>query len=132
MWLNINTKTKKLLKSKTGKDLAVISIIILTSTASYGLGILSEQGRGHQKIRLLNQGAAVNLSEKGQLKGGDVIIPDRDPGGYVVASKSGSKYHFPWCAGASQIKEENKIWFNSIEEARTAGYTPAGNCKGLE
>ncbi|MEK7120782.1 MAG: hypothetical protein AAB840_01690 [Patescibacteria group bacterium] len=53
-------------------------------------------------------------------------------GGAVVASKSGSKYHLPWCSGASTIKEENKIWFDSVEEARKAGYTPAGNCKGIE
>lgn len=49
----------------------------------------------------------------------------------VVASKSGSKYHYPWCGGAKQIKEENKIFFNSPQEARNAGYTPAANCKDL-
>ncbi len=48
-----------------------------------------------------------------------------------VGSKNGSKYHFLWCPGASQMKEENKIFFNTIEEAKGAGYTPAANCKGL-
>lgn len=52
--------------------------------------------------------------------------------GSIVASKNGSKYHYPWCASASQIKEENKLWFDSIDAARDAGYTPAANCKGLE
>ena len=52
--------------------------------------------------------------------------------GMLVASKSGAKYHFPWCAGASQIAEKNKIWFDSYVEAQTAGYTPASNCKGLK
>jgi hypothetical protein len=50
----------------------------------------------------------------------------------VVASKNGSKYHYPWCGGAKQISEKNKITFASIAEARAAGYTPAGNCKGLK
>ena len=53
-------------------------------------------------------------------------------GGQVVASKNGTKYHFPWCSGAKTISEANKIYFNSIEEAGAAGYTPAANCKGLK
>ncbi len=46
-----------------------------------------------------------------------------------VGSKNGSKYHAPWCPGASQIKEANRIYFNSEEEAQVRGYTPAANCK---
>jgi methylphosphotriester-DNA--protein-cysteine methyltransferase len=49
-----------------------------------------------------------------------------------VASKTGKKYHLPWCTGAKNIPENNKIWFNSIDEAKKAGYTPALNCKGLK
>ena len=48
-----------------------------------------------------------------------------------VASKNGTVYHFPWCPGAQQIKEENKIYFNSREEAEKEGYRPAKNCPGL-
>jgi hypothetical protein len=48
-----------------------------------------------------------------------------------VASKNGTKYHLPWCTGAKQINEENKIWFATKEEAEKAGYTPASNCKGI-
>jgi len=48
-----------------------------------------------------------------------------------VASKSGTKYHFLTCPGAKQIKEDNKIYFNSTAEAESAGYTPASNCPGL-
>ena len=49
----------------------------------------------------------------------------------VVASKNGTKYHLPWCPGAKQIKDENKITFISAEEARVQGYTPAANCPEL-
>ncbi|MDB9944483.1 hypothetical protein OAD26_00590, partial [bacterium] len=49
----------------------------------------------------------------------------------VVGSINGTKYHLPWCPGAQQMKEENKIVFETQEQAREAGYTPAGNCKGL-
>lgn len=50
----------------------------------------------------------------------------------LVASKNGTKYHYLWCPGAKQMKEENKIFFTSIEAARAAGYAPAANCSGLE
>jgi bifunctional ADP-heptose synthase (sugar kinase/adenylyltransferase) len=49
--------------------------------------------------------------------------------GGVVVSKNGTKYHFPWCAGAGQIKEENKVWYTTEQDAISAGYTKAGNCQ---
>jgi methylphosphotriester-DNA--protein-cysteine methyltransferase len=52
--------------------------------------------------------------------------------GSYVASKNGTKYHYPWCSGAKRIKDENKVWFDTVEQARAAGYTPAANCPGLE
>lgn len=51
--------------------------------------------------------------------------------GLYVASKNGTKYHLPTCSGAKRIKEENKIWFDSKQEAEKAGYSPAKNCKGI-
>jgi len=45
-----------------------------------------------------------------------------------VASKNGTKFHHLTCPGASQIKESNKIFFHSPEEAERAGYTRAANC----
>jgi len=50
----------------------------------------------------------------------------------VVASVNGTRYHLLTCSGANSINEANKIFFNSIEEARAAGYTPAANCAGLQ
>ncbi len=49
----------------------------------------------------------------------------------IVASKNGTVYHYVWCPGAKQIKEENKIYFYSPQEAEKAGYRPAKNCPGL-
>lgn len=49
----------------------------------------------------------------------------------VIGSKSGKKYYFPWCGTVKRIKHENQIKFQSIEEAKVAGFTPGGNCKGL-
>src|SRR3989344_9451445 len=52
-------------------------------------------------------------------------------GGYVVASRSGAVYYFPWCAGASNITLQNQRWFPTEEEAKKEGFRPAKNCRGL-
>ncbi|MEX0930472.1 MAG: hypothetical protein WDZ79_02210 [Candidatus Paceibacterota bacterium] len=48
-----------------------------------------------------------------------------------VASRHSDKYHYVWCSGANRITEGNKISFDSEDEARRSGYTPAKNCPGL-
>lgn len=60
-----------------------------------------------------------------------IHTPPATQGGGYVASKSGTKYHLPWCPGAQSMREENKIWFATKEDAERAGYKPASNCKGL-
>jgi len=54
-----------------------------------------------------------------------VVVPVTAP---YVASKSSTKYHHISCPGAKQIKEENKIYFNSPQQAQAAGYSKAANC----
>jgi methylphosphotriester-DNA--protein-cysteine methyltransferase len=48
-----------------------------------------------------------------------------------VASKSGSIYYLPNCSGVKNIKDENKVWFATEEDAAAAGYGKAANCPGL-
>ncbi len=71
------------------------------------------------------------LHARGAGKGISITTATLPTGGQVVASKSGSKYFLPWCGSVSRIKDTNKVWFASVEEAEAAGYQPAGNCKGL-
>ncbi len=94
-------------------------IVILIGFAAFGLGRLSILDENKEPIKLLYNNT---LSKQP-----NVVLQD-----VVVVSKSGSKYHYPWCGGALRIKEYNKRWYASIREARAAGYSPAGNCKGLK
>ncbi len=64
-------------------------------------------------------------------KSPQVVEGGDDTAMVYVASKTGTKYHLPWCAGAQRIKDENKVWFATKEDAEAAGYTPAANCKGI-
>jgi len=47
--------------------------------------------------------------------------------GKYVGSKNGTKYYSPGCAAANRIKTENKVWFESAEDATLQGYT-RGSC----
>ena len=112
------------------QDLAISLVIVLVGLSAFALGRLSAREEGGEVV-IHNERLPAASAEAGS------VVPGYHtnqvgvvPGG-VVASKSGSKYHYPWCAGARSIKEENKVWFESEEAARKKGYTPASNCKGL-
>lgn|SRR3989338_10448234 len=49
-------------------------------------------------------------------------------GGNFVASINGKAYYPKGCPSANVIKEENRVWFNSVQEAELQGYAPAKNC----
>ncbi|PIP86819.1 hypothetical protein COV42_02680 [Candidatus Campbellbacteria bacterium CG11_big_fil_rev_8_21_14_0_20_44_21] len=118
-------------KIKIKNELFTALIITLVAFVSFGLGRLSKLEEKRPAIKIINSasavssGGAVSQENNGV---GKTLLP---VGGNYVASKNGSKYHLPWCSGAERIKEENKIWFENKEEAEKAGYTPAGNCKGI-
>jgi len=131
-------------------DLFVIMIIILIGLTGFGLGKLStlEKGRKNIEIRpakivktkdgnidlvAIDSISEIENSPKNkEILSAKALIASENSKGYLVASKSGKKYHFPWCAGASQITDKNKIWFDTYDEAIKAGYSPASNCPGLK
>lgn len=47
------------------------------------------------------------------------------PAGAFVASANGAKYYLPSCPEVKRINEDNKLWFDSAEEARESGYEPS-------
>lgn len=124
--------------SRIPRDVLVVGILILSSTAAFGLGILAGRDMGQgggfsiEQISLDNSGGGMGLAAAAAASPGVSPAPASIPaGGQLVASKSGTKYYFPWCSGAARIAEANKVWFASAEEAKSKGYSPASNCKGL-
>ena len=117
-------KIKLLIDLIENKDVFIILLIILVSLSSFGLGRLSkiEENKTPLNIQYSNENTAIAGSFQGE---------NENTKGNYVASKTGTKYHLPWCSGAQTIKEENKIWFQTKEEAESRGYGPAKNCKGI-
>ena len=47
----------------------------------------------------------------------------------IFASINGKTYTYSWCNGAGKIKKENKVFFNTEEEAKATGRTLSKLCK---
>lgn len=105
--------TKTLSRAEQGltADFFVVLLFILVAFSSFSLGRISVAENKAPEV---------------------IYTPSETKQEGVVASKTGTKYHFPWCAGALAIREDNRLNFASPLAARAAGYTPAANCKGLE
>ena len=99
-------------------DWALPIIVFLVALGSFGLGRLSAI-EGVRPVVFITQ-AAAEAVPRGMYIGGE-----------IVASRSGSVYYFPWCAGVSKIASQNQVWFVTEAAAQKAGLAPAKNCKGL-
>ncbi len=101
-------------KCKSFRDVIIIGVLVLASSFSFGLGYLAGLEAG--------QGSSASLESSPS-------IATTSAASQVVASKGGTKYYPPQCAGAERIADANKVWFVSASAAQKAGYTLAANCK---
>jgi len=51
-----------------------------------------------------------------------------DTSGYYVGSSKSDVYHYPSCSSAKRIKSGNLVSFNSVQQAKNAGYRPCKVC----
>ncbi len=128
-------KVKGWCKANKG-DLFTASIIFCVGLGSFGLGRLSALWPEKDPITVANQEAGIMNYGSGSGIDSKERLPDSKPlnpawQGRFVASKSGKYYYLPSCAGAGRIKDANKIWFETEEEAKSRGLAPAANCPGL-
>ena len=112
------------------RDILLAICMVLVAGIGYNLGTINAlhgTSSNSNKEASLYQPAVSATSKKAA-----AIMPSKPPTDLrVVASKGSSSklYHYTWCPGAKQIKESNKLWFNTAAAADAAGYTLAGNCK---
>lgn len=119
-------------------DLFLGIVIILIAFGSFGLGRLSKIEGTKTPIRIENAPEITAETFMAPVEGGKVPTDTTQSEntldattGQLVGSKTGKKYHYPWCAGAQRIAKANLVYFTSKADAEAQGYTPASNCKGL-
>lgn len=110
-------------------------VFTLSLLLAFGLGRLSLSAPAQSPIAITGSSAqsltASAAASAGAPAQSNLTNNKLSVEGKVVASKEGSKYHYPWCSGAKRIKPENLVEYESIAAAKAAGLTPAGNCPGL-
>ena len=138
LWYTIRTvayNIPEILRTRKAQDVVLISAVVLLGFLSYGLGRLSAQSSSASGVILCESlppnTVSATVAQTPSYEDREMSTATIGEVASFVGSKNGSVYHFPWCSGAQRIKEENKVWFTTKEEAERAGYRPASNCKGL-
>lgn len=122
-------KIKLFLESEKGKDILVIMIVILVGLGSFELGRLSKETN--------SEGIKIEYPSQNQTKTANVISATESDSGRPTSEKSnktffassrGSKYYSISCSAGKTIKQENRVYFTTGEEAEVAGYTLSSSC----
>jgi hypothetical protein len=118
-------------------DIAIVVGFVLVAVIAFGAGrlsapeivrnpiIIEEPNTSTSAASILNnvsQSLGATAGDSVKMSGADTAQSQAK--GLFVASRGGTKYHWPWCTYGQKIKLENQIWFNSEKEAQAAGYSP--------
>ena len=128
------------LQSEKGKDILIVIIVILVGLGSFELGRLSKEN-GSSGIKILpakageysnqdvNQTAnVVSTTELSNILQNNKISNSNSVNKNFFASNRGSKYYSLGCSAGKTIKQENRIYFTTGEEAQKAGYMLSSSC----
>ena len=122
-------KIKQFFEGEKGKDLLIVIIIVLVGLISFELGRLSKDNATPGiKIEYPNQEEANVLSSQNQAKVSPNQAIQNSTGKSFFASSRGHKYYPLGCSAGKSIKQENRIYFSSREEAKKAGYALSTSC----
>jgi hypothetical protein len=135
-------KIKQFVESEQGKDILTVIIVVLVGLSCFELGRLSkENSTAGIKIDYPNQngsqGAGTILSDESvqttapttNSVSSKIPVATYSSGKSYFASSKGSKYYSIGCSAGKTIKQENRVYFATGEEAQTAGYTLSASCK---
>ena len=110
-------------------------IIMIVGIASFALGQASNSTISETAVVQVVEPIVIeNNSNTALLTATKVLNSNTTklPKNGFIASKNGTKYHLLDCPGAKQIKEKNRIIFDTKQAAEAAGYTKAANCPALQ
>ena len=119
------------LESEKGKDILIVVIVILVGLGSFELGRLSKENIS-SGIKILSTKEETGLiSSENLLQTTNKITPtiSNSVDKNFFASNKGTKYYSIGCSAGKTLKQENRIYFTTKEEAETAGYTLSSSCR---
>jgi len=100
------------------------AVLILVFLIGLGIGLLIKNGQSAPIV--IDKNMKIGLPQQTQFMAqkniGNGLL------GNFLASINGKAYYPKGCTAANKIKEENRIWFTTRQEAEAQGYKPAQNC----
>ena len=126
---------KAFIESEKGKDILTVIIVILVGLGSFELGRLSkENSSGGIKIEYPDQNP--NQIENQPANAISALNSDKKVSKEInsvsknfFASNRGTKYYSIGCSAGKTIKQENRVYFATGEEAQKAGYELSSSCR---
>jgi hypothetical protein len=135
------------LQSDKGKDILIVIIIILVGIGCFELGRLSKNndfggikitttpidlpaqaGTGSNIDQGIQQSINPSVNQTANVLGAIEFQNSNSSGKTFFASSKGKKYYTISCSAGKTIKQENRIYFTTGEEAQKAGYTLSSSC----
>ncbi len=135
-------KIKLFLEGEQGRNTMVVLVVILVGLMAFELGRLSKVGNS-SGIKIQYNGEAESANVLNALKDSNVLAKPKvlgaseskptnsssTTGQNFFASSRGKKYYPVGCTAGNTLKQENRIYFNTREEAESAGYTLSSSCR---
>ncbi len=121
------------IESEKGKDILMIIIVILVGLGSFELGRLSKANSSagiqieYPKQIETEPASAINAVESATSTPAKTKTSN-SAGKNFFASNKGTKYYSLGCSAGKSLKQENRIYFATKEEAEKAGYTLSASC----
>ena len=118
------------IESEKGKDILTVIIVVLVGLGSFELGRLSKENSSSGiKIEYPNQQKANVFSA---IESYSSLLQntktENSAGKNFFASNRGSKYYSLGCSAGKTIKQENRVYFATGEDAQKAGYALSSSC----
>mgnify|MGYP001574455034 FL=1 len=113
---------------KHEKNILIGLALALGFLIGLGSGLLTNSNQVSPIIIDKNIKVGLSTPENYKASGNSNVPKKTVVFGNFMASINGKAYYPANCEAAKRIKEENRIWFRSKEEAEADGYKPAQNC----
>jgi hypothetical protein len=122
---------KSIQKLIGNEDIMLTLVIISVSVGSFLIGRSSISVETSPRFTMNDIPDATKEQIRAAVTpGDDVFVEMSETQGKttIFGSKSGTKYYFSWCSGASRVKLENRVYYQSEQEAKSAGRSVASGC----
>lgn len=137
---DINRKIKRLtlkcLYFLGHRDTLLSLIILFTGVSSFLVGKQSQIQNQNQPRIVFNYGVGSVLKKENdtRLEGGTLDNTEEsayisNTTGSIFASRNGKKYYYSGCKSGSRIKQANRVYYDTKEQAEATGKTLASGCK---